>query len=105
MNKLLIAPTTLKVEIPVVLDLQESQGVTVKANVIQEESVHVDILIGGSLRAYTTITADKPLATLPGGEIYALTKTVTVFPVGVFVSAASHTQSGSGNAVLWGDGL
>lgn len=103
--KLLIAPTQLAVSIPVVLDLQESTGATVKAALSSAELVEVLILIGAELRPYATITSDKSLATLPGGEIYAVTKTTTAQPAGVFVSAASHAaQSGGGNAVLWGDG-
>jgi len=103
--KLLIAPTTNAVGVPVVLDLQESSGVTVKAALSASEFVEVKILIGGDLRHYATITVDKPLATLPGGEIYAVTKSATSLDVGVFLSPASHVpqqQQAGENAVLWG---
>lgn len=45
--KLLIAPTSLSVSIPVVLDIQESSGVTVKAALSGPELVEISILIGG----------------------------------------------------------
>lgn len=103
---LLIAPTTQATSIPVVLDLRQHAGATVKS-VFSESSgnrVRISMLIGGELRQVAEISAANPIARIPGGEIYCVTKDVTPEAAGVFVTLGAFgypqdAPAGSGNCL------
>lgn len=101
---LLIAPTTNATQIPVVLDLRQHAGATVKS-VFSESSgnrVRISVLIGGDLRQVAEISATNSIARIPGGEIYCVTKDATPEAAGVFVTlgAYGNAQAPAGGSVV-----
>lgn len=101
---LLIAPTTQAVTVPVVIDLRQHAGATVKSvfSEIGGNRVRILVLIGGSLHLVAEISPTNPTAQIQGGEIYLVTKDATPEAAGVFVTlAAGATTPSGGTPVEW----
>lgn len=104
---LLIAPTTQAVSVPVVLDLRQHSGATVKSvfNEMSGNRVRILMLIGGDLRQVAEISAASPIARIPGGDIYCVTKDSTPEAAGVFITLGAYGNAqqptSGGSAVEW----